>query len=240
MTTTKVARRSVAGNLSDILASSSLPTHRRAATDPLYGPSRLPVEGDDRHGAGEVAFALPTWTRTVALVTEHAALAAVIAPDGESLVRSCYRFTAKLREHTDLLEGCIANVLKELKKRNPVLGWDVAIDASDMPAYANGQRFVSGGRERSDDGSPTRTPPGGTARRSPHGRVRLLWLPAAHGGVLQDGPSLGMAGGRPACRKRRPSRRCSTGSRRTGSIQRRARWTRATTTTIYPLARIAT
>jgi len=39
-----------------------------------------------------------------------------------------------------------------LKRRNPLLGWDVAIDASDMPAYANGQRFVSkGGRERSDD-----------------------------------------------------------------------------------------
>lgn len=31
----------------------------------------------------------------------------------------------------------------ELKRRNPVLGWDVAIDASDMPAYANGQRFRS-------------------------------------------------------------------------------------------------
>jgi IS5 family transposase len=43
-------------------------------------------------------------------------------------------------------------VIRALKQRNPVLGWDVAIDASDMPAYANGQRFVSkGGRERSDD-----------------------------------------------------------------------------------------
>ncbi len=98
-------------------------------------------------------YALPTWTRTVALVKEHPALAAVIAPDGEvPSLWACYRFTAKLREHSDVLEGCIAGVLKELKKRNPVLGWDVAIDASDMPAYANGQRFVSkGGRERSDD-----------------------------------------------------------------------------------------
>jgi hypothetical protein len=98
-------------------------------------------------------YALPTWTRTVALVTEHAALAAVISPDGEvPSVYACYRFTAKLRDHAHLLEGCIASVVKELKKRNPVLGWDVAIDASDMPAYANGQRFASkGGRERSDD-----------------------------------------------------------------------------------------
>ena len=38
------------------------------------------------------------------------------------------------------------------QQRNPDLGENVAIDASDMPAYANGQRFVSkGGRERSDD-----------------------------------------------------------------------------------------
>jgi hypothetical protein len=34
------------------------------------------------------------------------------------------------------------------------MGENVAIDASDMPAYANGQRFKSrGGRERSDDES---------------------------------------------------------------------------------------
>jgi hypothetical protein len=62
---------------------------------------------------------------------------------------ACYRFLAKLREHHDLLDECIASVVTALKKRNPVLGWDVAIDASDMPAYANGQRYVSkGGRER--------------------------------------------------------------------------------------------
>jgi Transposase DDE domain len=98
-------------------------------------------------------YAIPVWTRTVALVREHSALAAVIAPDGDvPSVYACYRFTAKLRDHADLLQGCIARVLEELKRRNPVLGWDVAIDASDMPAYANGQRFVSkGGRERSDD-----------------------------------------------------------------------------------------
>ena len=154
MTTTKVARRSVAGNLSDILASSEVSRlidelqQTRCTGRPGY-----PLRAMIGMALAKSLYALPTWTRTVALVTEHAALAAVIAPDGEvPSLWSCYRFTAKLREHTDLLEGCIANVLKELKKRNPVLGWDVAIDASDMPAYANGQRFVSsGGRERSDD-----------------------------------------------------------------------------------------
>jgi hypothetical protein len=98
-------------------------------------------------------YALPTWTRVVALVNEHDALAAVIAPNGEvPSVYACYRFTAKLRDHAPMLERCIANVVKELKRRNPALGWDVAIDASDMPAYANGQRFKSkGGRERRPD-----------------------------------------------------------------------------------------
>jgi transposase len=98
-------------------------------------------------------YAIPTWTRTVALVSEHPGLARVIAPNGETpSVYACYRFTAKLREYAHLLEDCIARVVKELKRRNPVLGWDVSIDASDLPAYANGQRFVSkGGRERSDD-----------------------------------------------------------------------------------------
>jgi len=89
-------------------------------------------------------YASPTWTRTVALVREHAALAAVIAPGGDvPSVYACYRFTAKLREHKPLLDACIASVVKALKRRDPLLGWDVAIDASDMPAYANGQRFKS-------------------------------------------------------------------------------------------------
>jgi IS5 family transposase len=97
-------------------------------------------------------YAIPVWTRTVALVRDHPGLTAVVAPDGDApSVYACYRFTAKLRDHAHLLEGCIARVVKELKRRNPVLGWDVAIDASDMPAYANGQCFASkGGRERPD------------------------------------------------------------------------------------------
>lgn len=95
-------------------------------------------------------YALPTWTRTVALVRERPALAAVIAePDEVPSVFACYRFTAKLREHKHLLEQCIASVVEALKRADPLLGWDVAIDTSDMPAYANGQRFVSkGGRKR--------------------------------------------------------------------------------------------
>lgn len=97
-------------------------------------------------------YVIPTWTRTVALVAEHSTLAAVIAPAGDPpSVYACYRFTAKLREHKHLLDACIANVVERVKEEIPGVGKDIAIDASDMPAYANGQRFASkGGRERAD------------------------------------------------------------------------------------------
>ncbi len=53
---------------------------------------------------------------------------------------------------TDELDACIGRVLASLRARHPDMGTDVAIDASDLPAYANGQRFVpEGGRERADD-----------------------------------------------------------------------------------------
>jgi IS5 family transposase len=154
MTTENVSRRSVAADLSDILDSQEVSNligqlqETRQTGRPGY-----PLRSMIGMALAKSMYALPTWTRTVALVREHPALAAVIAPDGDVPSQwACYRLTAKLREHTTALEDCIAAVIRALKKANPLLGWDVAIDASDMPAYANGQRFVSkGGRERSDD-----------------------------------------------------------------------------------------
>jgi hypothetical protein len=154
VTTPKVARRSVAEDLAGILASGEV----SRLVDELQqtrwtGRPGYPLRAMVGMALAKSLYSLPTWTRTVALVKEHSALAAVVAPDGDvPSVFACYRFTAKLREHAPLLERCVADVIRALKKRNPLLGWDVAIDASDMPAYANGQRFVSkGGRERSDD-----------------------------------------------------------------------------------------
>jgi Transposase DDE domain len=95
-------------------------------------------------------YAIPTWSRTAALVSEHPALQDTLgcAPS----VYACYRFTAKLRVHSDTLGACIGRVLDALRAAHPDMGRDVSIDASDLPAYANGQRFTSkGGRERSDD-----------------------------------------------------------------------------------------
>ena len=160
MTTPKVARRSVAEDLSTILDSPEV----SALTDQLQATRWTGRPGYSMRTMVGMAlakslYALPTWTRTVALVREHAALAVVIAPDGAvPSIDACYRFTRKLREHGPLLEDCIASVVRALKKRDPLLGWDVAIDASDMPAYANGQRFKSkGGPEREKYSDPDAT-----------------------------------------------------------------------------------
>ena len=92
-------------------------------------------------------YAIPTWSRTVALVHEHEALQRALG--AVPSVYAAYRFAGKLRAHTDLLEGCIGRVLRRLRTTNPGMGENIAIDASDLPAYANGQRYVSnGGRER--------------------------------------------------------------------------------------------
>jgi Transposase DDE domain len=92
-------------------------------------------------------YAIPTWSRTVALVHEHEALQRALG--AVPSVYAAYRFSGKLRAHSGLLDGCIERVLSRLQAEKPGMGEDIAIDASDLPAYANGQRFVSkGGRER--------------------------------------------------------------------------------------------
>jgi len=53
------------------------------------------------------------------------------------------RFTAKLRAHKPLLDACIDAVTARLHDAHPEMGENVAIDGSDLPAYANGQRFLS-------------------------------------------------------------------------------------------------
>ncbi len=94
-------------------------------------------------------YVLPTWTRTVRLVAEHPALRDAIG--GAPSVDACYRFTRKVREHKGVLDSCVASVLASLHAELPEFGQHVAIDGSDLPAYANGQRYLSKGgklRER--------------------------------------------------------------------------------------------
>ena len=89
-------------------------------------------------------YAIPTWTRTVRLVREHAGLQAALGcQDGPPSEWACYRFAAKLRAHRAMLDACIGRVTNNLRGKLKGYGEHVAIDASDMPAYANGQRYVS-------------------------------------------------------------------------------------------------
>jgi hypothetical protein len=91
-------------------------------------------------------YALPTWTRIVALVREHDALRSALGCATTADVPSidaCYRFTRKLRACKPLLDACFEHVVTSLHSKFPEMGRDVAIDGSDMPAYANGQRYLS-------------------------------------------------------------------------------------------------
>ena len=88
----------------------------------------------------KAVYALPTWTRTARLIAEHAALREVIG--GAPSHWACYRFAAKLRDHGDMLTACLDRVLATLHDANPEMGKTVAIDGSDMPAYANGHKHV--------------------------------------------------------------------------------------------------
>jgi hypothetical protein len=104
-------------------------------------------------------YAVPTWTKTVALVREHWALQRALGCEGNPpSIYAAYRFAEKMRANGDMLERCIDSVVAGLKDKLPSYGTDLAIDASDMPAYANGQRFVSKNgpkRERFSDADAT-------------------------------------------------------------------------------------
>jgi len=88
-------------------------------------------------------YAIPTWTKTVALVADHWKLQRVLGCEGNPpSVYAAYRFAEKLRANGDKLERCIDSVVEGLRSKLPLYGRDLAIDASDMPAYANGQRDI--------------------------------------------------------------------------------------------------
>ena len=92
-------------------------------------------------------YGLTTWTRAHALISYHPGLQAALG--GSPSVWACYRFTVKLRENQPALADCLDRVSAALQDALPEYGLAVAIDASDLPAFANGQRYVhKGGPER--------------------------------------------------------------------------------------------
>jgi hypothetical protein len=143
-----VAGRSVVSQVSDLLDSPEV-SALLADLDALRWTGRKGYGARALVGACLVKslYAIPTWTRTARLIAEHRALADALG--GAPSEWACYRFTTKLREHSDKLASCLDRVTASLRAELPDYGRDVAIDASDLPAYANGQRFVrKGGPER--------------------------------------------------------------------------------------------
>jgi hypothetical protein len=70
-----------------------------------------------------------------------------------------------------MLTACLDGLLATLHDAHPEMGQTVAIDGSDMPAYANGHKHVGNKNGPLRTALPTLTPGGGTGRLSPPGRA---------------------------------------------------------------------
>lgn len=153
MASRTVPRRSVASELCELLDSPEL-TELIAELDGLQWTGRKGYGARALLGACLVKslYAIPTWSRTANLIAEHAALQDALG--AVPSVYAMYRFSTKLRENRPALDACFTAMAASLRRELPEYGVDIAIDASDMPAYANGQRFVRKGgplRERYSD-----------------------------------------------------------------------------------------
>lgn len=141
MAGTTVARRSVASEVATILDSPEVAA-LVAELDALRVWGRRGYGSRALLGACIVKalYALPTWTRVADLIAEHPGLADALG--GTPSHWACYRFAVKLRKERERIAGCIDALAASLRESHPDMGREVAIDASDMPAWANGQRFL--------------------------------------------------------------------------------------------------
>jgi len=138
----KVARRAVVSEISAILESDEVAGLIRDL-DALRWTGRKGYGARALVGACLVKsfYSFATWTRVAALIAEHPGLQDVLG--GCPSLWACYRFTTKLRENKPVLDACLTRVGESLRAARPEYGRNIAIDASDLPAYANGQRYVS-------------------------------------------------------------------------------------------------
>jgi hypothetical protein len=144
----KVARRTVVSDVAELLDSPEI----SALIEELEA-----LRWTGRKGFGARAligacltkslFGIPTWTMTAALIAEHPGLQDALG--GTPSCWAMYRFARKLREQRPALNACLDACAASLRAQHPDMGRDVAIDGSDMPAWANGQKYVTqGGPER--------------------------------------------------------------------------------------------
>ena len=141
----KVAPRSAASELAGLLDSPEIAglIHALEATRSTGRPG-YPLRAMVGMALAKSMYCIPTWTRTARLVAEHAALRTALGCGASTPSEwACYRFAAKLRAYKPLLDACIDAVTARLHDAHPEMGENVAIDGSDLPAYANGQRFLS-------------------------------------------------------------------------------------------------
>ncbi len=140
--TVPICRDGLAESVADILDSPEI-SQLIAELDALRWTGRRGYPTRSLVGAclAKSLYAIPTWSKTAALIKEHAALQEALG--GCPSVYALYRFAAKLRKHRPLLDVCLERVTASLREQLPGYGEDIAIDASDLPAYANGQRYLS-------------------------------------------------------------------------------------------------
>ena len=154
MASGKVARRTVVADVKALLDSPEIAGLIAGMDD--FGSPR----GRKGYGARALLgaclikslFNLPTWTFAAALVAEHPGMQEALG--GCPSVWAMYRFATKLRKNRPALNACLDACAASLRAQHPDFGRDVAIDASDLPAFANGMRYVSKGgklRERFSD-----------------------------------------------------------------------------------------
>lgn len=142
MATATVAARSASAEVAALLESPEIGALIRHLQETRWtGRPGFPIRTMVGMALAKSMYALPTWAKLVRLVSEHAALQAALGCVGDVPSQwACYRFAKKLRENGDALDACVSRVIAELHRRLPDYGRDIAIDASDMPAYANGHR----------------------------------------------------------------------------------------------------
>jgi hypothetical protein len=95
----------------------------------------------------KVRYELATWSRVVRLVAEHEGLQRVLGCVPSQW--ACYRFIRALGQRDRwALDRCVNDVLASLLKQYPNMGQVVAVDATDLPAYASGRSRDYWGNER--------------------------------------------------------------------------------------------
>ena len=142
MASGKVARRAAASEIRELLDSEEVAALIEEL-DALRWTGRRGYGARMLVGACLIKslYGFATWTRTASLIEDHRGLQDALG--GCPSLSACYRFTVKLRKHSEALADCLDRIAVSLQAEIPGLGGDVAIDASDLAAFANGQRFVS-------------------------------------------------------------------------------------------------